>query len=229
VTSYSILRLIQRPGRITGGSITFYPATGPSVDLAGLRDDDPQLYRVRGGQIAMIFQEPMTALSPVHTVGSQLAEALRLHEKVSRAEAWRLGTEMLDRVGLRDPAGRMKAYPFELSGGMRQRVVIAMALITRPQIIIADEPTTALDVTVQAQILELLNELKQDFDTSVLFITHDLGVVAQVADDVAVMQKGRIVERGDVRQVLKSPAHPYTQQLLDSLPESHGCCVEVPA
>ena len=218
VTSYSILRLIQRPGRITGGSITFFPRDGAPVDLVSLRENDPALYRIRGGQISMIFQEPMTALSPVHTVGNQLVEALRLHHRVGKRDARQRATDMLDRVGLRDPAGRMRAYPFELSGGMRQRVVIAMALITHPQVVIADEPTTALDVTVQAQVLRLLDDLKREIGASVLFITHDLGVVAQVADEVAVMQRGTIVETGDVRQVLRRPAHPYTRQLIDSIP-----------
>lgn len=221
VTSFSILRLIQPPGKITGGSIRFYPKHlrgKPAMDLAALPENSDELFGVRGGGIGMIFQEPMTALSPVHTVGNQVMEALRLHEDVTKAEAHRRSVEMLDRVKLTDPSGRMSQYPFELSGGMRQRVVIAMALIARPEILIADEPTTALDVTVQAEILDLINELKRDFQTSVIFITHDLGVVAQIADDVAVMQHGRIVEAGDVRQIIQSPQHPYTQKLMDAMP-----------
>jgi ABC-type dipeptide/oligopeptide/nickel transport system ATPase component len=218
VTSYSLMRLIQPPGRITDGSITLRSGDEEPIDLAALVEHDERLYRIRGGRIAMIFQEPMTALSPVHRIGGQLSEALRLHEKISRKAAWARCTQMLEKVGMPDAAGRMKAYPFELSGGMRQRVVIAMALVTRPEIIIADEPTTALDVTVQAQILDLLNALQQEMGTSVLFITHDLGVVAQVADEVAVMRKGEIVERGDVRSVIMRPSHDYTKQLIASIP-----------
>ncbi len=208
VTSYAAMRLIQPPGRITGGRLWFRPSNGEAVDLATLDAADPRLRRIRGGKISMIFQEPMTALSPVHTVGNQVVEALRLHEKVSRKEAWKRATEMLDRVRLHEPAEAMRKHPFELSGGMRQRVVIAMALITRPEVVIADEPTTALDVTVQAQVLGLLNELKAEMGTSVLFITHDLGVVAQIADDVAVMQRGRVVETGSVRERRERPAAP---------------------
>ena len=218
VTSYSLMRLIQPPGRIVGGSITLYPSDAPPIDVTALSERDKRIYDVRGGRIAMIFQEPMTALSPVHTVGNQLAEALRLHERCSRRAAWTRCTEMLEKVGMPDAAGRMKAHPFELSGGMRQRVVIAMALVTRPEVVIADEPTTALDVTVQAQILDLLNELQDEMGSSVLFITHDLGVVAQVADEVAVMRQGEIVERGNVRRVILTPEHPYTKRLIDSIP-----------
>ncbi|MEM8873589.1 MAG: ABC transporter ATP-binding protein [Planctomycetota bacterium] len=218
VTSYSLMRLIQSPGRIVGGSITLFPKDAPPIDITALREKDPLIYDVRGGRIGMIFQEPMTALSPVHTVGSQLVEALRLHKKIGRRAAWDRCIEMLAQVGMPDPDERMKAYPFELSGGMRQRVVIAMALAARPEVIIADEPTTALDVTVQAQILELLNGLQEQNGTSVLFITHDLGVVAQVADEVSVMRQGEIVERGNVRQVILHPQHDYTRKLIDSIP-----------
>ncbi|HEX8342107.1 MAG TPA: ABC transporter ATP-binding protein, partial [Tepidisphaeraceae bacterium] len=182
VTSYSVLRLIQPPGRIAGGQILFTSKSGKTVDIAGLDARSDELYRIRGGKISMIFQEPMTALSPVHTVGNQVTEAIRLHRNVRQKEADDIAADMLTRVGITDVRRRLKQYPFEFSGGMRQRVVIAMALVCRPEILIADEPTTALDVTVQAQILRLINELREQLNTSVLFITHDLGVVAQVAD-----------------------------------------------
>ena len=219
VTAYSILRLIRRPGRIAGGAIHYHPGgERPSVDIAALGEKDDRLFQIRGGDISMIFQEPMSALSPVHTVGNQICEAILLHQDVSPEEARRLAVAMLGRVGIAGPERRIDQYPHELSGGMRQRVVIAMALVCTPQILIADEPTTALDVTIQAQILRLIKELQEANGASVIFITHDLGVVAQIADDVAVMYLGRIVERGSVRQVLKTPAHPYTVALLQSIP-----------
>jgi ABC-type dipeptide/oligopeptide/nickel transport system ATPase component len=218
VTGYSILRLIQPPGRITGGKILFRSARAGEIDLAALDDRSPTLFKVRGGLISMIFQEPMTALSPVHSVGSQIAEAVLLHQGVPAAEARRLTVEMLKRVGIADAERRFDQYPHELSGGLRQRIVIAMALVCRPELLIADEPTTALDVTIQAQILGLIRTLQREIGCSVLLITHDFGVVAQMADDVAVMQHGRIVEHGTVRAVLKSPQHAYTRALLDALP-----------
>jgi oligopeptide/dipeptide ABC transporter ATP-binding protein len=218
VTSYSILRLIQKPGRIAGGSMVFRPRGGEPVDLASLTESDKRLYLIRGGQIAMIFQEPMTALSPVHTVANQMIEAVRTHQAVSKAEARQRAIDMLARVGIPNPQRRIDQYPFEMSGGMRQRVVIAMAMVCDPQVLIADEPTTALDVTIQAQVMALMKKLQRDMGTSILLITHDLGVVAQMADDVAVMYLGRIVEQGTVRQVLRSPRHPYTMGLLASLP-----------
>ena len=202
VTAYSILRLIQPPGRITGGKILFRSARAGEIDLAALGEKSEALFKVRGGLISMIFQEPMTALSPVHSVGSQIAEAILLHQQVDKAEARRRTVES----------------PHELSGGMRQRVVIAMALVCRPELLIADEPTTALDVTIQAQILGLIKTLQRSLGCSVLLITHDFGVVAQMADDVAVMHHGKIVEHGSVRSVLKNPQHAYTKALLDALP-----------
>ena len=218
VTGYSILRLIQPPGRITGGKILFRSARAGEIDLAALDDRSGTLFKVRGGLISMIFQEPMTALSPVHSVGSQIAEAVLLHQGVPAAEARRLTVEILTRVGIADAEQRFDQYPHELSGGLRQRVVIAMALVCRPELLIADEPTTALDVTIQAQILGLIRTLQREIGCSVLLITHDFGVVAQMADDVAVMQHGRIVEHGTVRAVLKNPQHAYTRALLDALP-----------
>lgn len=218
VTAYSILKLIQSPGKILQGSVTIYPKDEPPVDVVQLHEKDDRLYRVRGGLVSMIFQEPMTALSPVHTVGNQICEAILLHQGVTARRAEQLAIEMLAKVGIPDPASRLSQYPHEFSGGMRQRVVIAMALVCKPDLLIADEPTTALDVTIQAQILQLIKELQTELQTSVLFITHDIGVVAQVADEVCVMYKGRIVERGAIRPTLKKPLHPYTKGLLGAIP-----------
>ena len=221
VTSYSILRLIRPPGRIVGGRIVFHPLKGEPIDIGALDEKSDALYRVRGGHVSMIFQEPMTALSPVHTVGNQICEAILLHQDVSEARAREIAVGMLRKVGIPGAERRVDQYPHEMSGGMRQRVVIAMALVCNPEVLIADEPTTALDVTIQAQILRLIKDLQRESGTSVIFITHDLGVVAQVADDVAVMYLGRVVEKAAVRDVLKKPIHPYTASLLRSLPGSH--------
>ena len=221
VTAYSILRLIQKPGRIVGGRILLFPRGREPIDVAALSEKSELLYQVRGGMVSMIFQEPMTALSPVHTIGNQICEAVLLHQDVDKARAAELATEMLAKVGIPNPQTRLTQYPHEMSGGMRQRVVIAMALVCRPELLIADEPTTALDVTIQAQIMGLLKGLQEELGSSVLLITHDLGVVAQTADDVAVMYLGRIVEHADVRTVLKRPRHPYTAALLRSLPGLH--------
>jgi oligopeptide/dipeptide ABC transporter ATP-binding protein len=221
VTAYSILRLVQKPGRIVGGKILLFPRGGQPIDVAALRDRSDELFRVRGGLVSMIFQEPMTALSPVHTISNQIREAIRLHQDVTKREAEQIALDMLHKVGIPGPEKRLHQYPHEMSGGMRQRVVIAMALACRPELLIADEPTTALDVTIQAQILALLQQLQRDLGTSILLITHDLGVVAQIADEVAVMYLGRIVEHADVRTVLRRPRHPYTAALLRSLPSLH--------
>lgn len=218
VSAFSILRLIRPPGKIMGGKILYQPEEGDVVDIAALKENSDQLFHIRGGEISMIFQEPMTALSPVHTIGNQICEAIRLHQDVSPKDARAKAIDMLGQVGIPGPEKRIDQYPHELSGGMRQRVVIAMALVCDPRVLIADEPTTALDVTIQAQILKLIRNLQREKGVSVLFITHDLGVVAQIADEVAVMYLGRVVEQGTVREVLKNPLHPYTRSLIRSLP-----------
>jgi len=212
LTALSILGLVPKPtGRIQGGQILLN-----GKDLA--QASEVEMNRIRGKEIAMIFQEPMTALNPVIKVGEQIAETIRVHEGVSREVARRRALELLERVGMSNPRQRIDQYPHELSGGMRQRVMIAIALACRPKILIADEPTTALDVTIQAQILALLKELQQEFGMAMILITHDLGVVAQVADRVAVMYAGRIVEDGSAIEVFEQPAHPYTRSLLASIP-----------
>ena len=212
VTSLSILRLIPSPpGAIERGTIEFR-----GRDL--LRLGEREMRSVRGNQISMIFQEPMTSLNPVYTVGAQIVEAIRLHRDVSRGEAWKRAVEMLRLVGLPAPENAARTYPHELSGGMRQRVMIAMALSCEPSLLIADEPTTALDVTIQAQILELLRRLQSTLKMSILLITHDLGVVAEYTSHVLVMYAGRIVESAEVNALFAAPRHPYTRGLLESLP-----------
>jgi len=218
VTAYSILRIVQEPGRITGGRIVLHPKDRTPIDITALDEKAETLFQVRGGYVSMIFQEPMTSLSPVHSIGNQICEAILLHQKVTRRQAEAITVEMLGKVGIPGPAERLRQYPHEMSGGMRQRAVIAMALACRPELLIADEPTTALDVTIQAQVLALIRRLQRDLGTSVLLITHDLGVVAQTADEVAVMYLGRIVEEAPVRALLKDPRHPYTMGLVGSLP-----------
>jgi oligopeptide/dipeptide ABC transporter ATP-binding protein len=210
VTALSLMRLVQPPGRIAGGSIRFN-----NRDLMTL--SEPEMCKVRGAEIALIFQEPMTALNPVFTIGDQIAETLVVHG-ASHRDAMAKAVELLDAVRMPDARSRINDYPHQLSGGMRQRVLIAMALACRPLLVIADEPTTALDVTIQAQILDLLREMKAAFNLSLLLITHDLGVIAGTADRVAVMYAGRIVEQGPVRTIFREPAHPYTRGLLASIP-----------
>jgi oligopeptide/dipeptide ABC transporter ATP-binding protein len=220
VTARSVMQLIQSPpGKIVEGDIFFYRNQGQEVvEITNLDPKGAGMRRIRGGQIAMVFQEPMTSLNPLFTVGSQIAEAVQLHQGVSSKEASDRALEMLDRVRIADPHQRLNEYPHQLSGGMRQRVMIAMALSCNPEILIADEPTTALDVTVQAQILDLMNDLQRDFGSSIILITHNLGVVSQMADFVAVMYLGKIVEYSDVRTVFHNPLHPYTVGLLNSVP-----------
>jgi len=210
VTAFSILRLLQPPGRVTGGTVRF-----EGRDLLTLNESE--MRQVRGARISLIFQEPMTALNPVMRVGDQIAEALTVHGR-SRAEAQARAIELLDAVKIPDAARRVRDYPHQLSGGMRQRAMIAIALACHPPLVIADEPTTALDVTIQAQVLDLLRELKARFNLALLLITHDFGVIAEMADRVAVMYRGRLVEEGPVRQILRAPAHEYTRGLLAAVP-----------
>lgn len=212
VTSLSIMRLIPNPpGRIVGGEILY-----KGEDL--LKLETSRMRAIRGNEISMIFQEPMTSLNPVFTIGNQICEAIQLHQRLSGREARNKAIEMLQIVGIPSPEKRIDDYPHQLSGGMRQRVMIAMALSCNPNILIADEPTTALDVTIQAQILDLLRELQAKVGMAIILITHDLGVVAEVADEVVVMYAGRVVEQGTTREIFSNPKHPYTRGLLNSIP-----------
>jgi oligopeptide/dipeptide ABC transporter ATP-binding protein len=211
ITAMSVMRLIERPGRIVEGKVLL---NGDEL----LHKSEQDMRDVRGGQISMIFQEPMTSLNPVFTCGDQIAEAVQEHTAVSRREAEDRAVEMIRQVGISDAKRRATQYPHEMSGGMRQRVMIAMALSTDPDLLIADEPTTALDVTIQAQILELMRSLREKNRMAIMLITHDLGVVAEMADEVVVMYAGKVVERGDVRTIFSSPHHPYTKGLLNSIP-----------
>jgi peptide/nickel transport system ATP-binding protein/oligopeptide transport system ATP-binding protein len=220
VTAMSIMRLVKYPpGKIVEGQILLYQNGGNRVvDIAALDPRGKVMRHIRGGEISMVFQEPMTSLNPLYTVGAQIAEAVQLHQKVGQKEAMGRALEMLHKVHISDPTRRLRQYPHQLSGGMRQRVMIALALSCNPSILIADEPTTALDVTVQAQILDLMRELQAVFDSSIIIITHNLGVVSQMADHVAVMYLGKIVEYAPVRLLFHQPLHPYTVGLLNSVP-----------
>jgi oligopeptide/dipeptide ABC transporter ATP-binding protein len=212
VTALSILRLVASPpGRIVGGAVRFQ---GKNL----LELSEPEMERIRGNEISMIFQEPMTSLNPLYTVGHQIAEAVALHQGLGKSEAWERAVEMLRRVSIPEPERRAHAYPHQLSGGMRQRVMIAMALSCNPKVLIADEPTTALDVTIQAQILDLMRELRETTGTAIVLITHDMGVVAENADRVVVMYAGRKVEEAPAAELFDNPAHPYTKGLLGSIP-----------
>lgn len=219
VMSLSAMRIVQQPGRIVGGSILWHEQDGEPVDLVQLDPKGPAMRAIRGARIAMIFQEPMTSLSALHTIGNQIGEAIRLHQKVSKAEARNRAIEMLRKVRIPRPESMVDEYPFRLSGGMRQRAMIAMALSCTPALLIADEPTTALDVTTQAQILDLMRELQAELRMGMMFITHDLGVVAEIADEVVVMYLGKVVEHADVRTLFSNPQHPYTRALLRSIPK----------
>lgn len=211
VTSLSIMRLVEAPGWIASGKILFR-----GKDLASL--SDPEMQRIRGDDISMVFQEPMSALNPVYTVGDQVSEVLRVHRKMSRRQAIARTVDLFKMVGIPAPERRVNDYPHNLSGGMRQRVMIAMALANEPDLLILDEPTTALDVTIQAQILELVKNLRRDVNTAVLLITHDIGVIAEMSDEVIVMYGGKVMERATVNQIIKDPKHPYTKGLLASIP-----------
>jgi oligopeptide/dipeptide ABC transporter ATP-binding protein len=218
ITALSVLRLIPRPGQIVDGEILYYPSRGEPVNLTAFKQDSREIIRIRGNEIAMVFQEPMTSLTPVYTIGHQIIEAIMLHQDVDRNEAHKRAVDMISRVGIPDPRQRVDEYPFQLSGGMRQRALIAMALSCNPTCLIADEPTTALDVTIQAQILRLMRELQARMNMSIMMITHDLGVIAEMADSVVVMYLGKIVERGSSRQIFHNPLHPYTKGLLNTVP-----------
>ena len=223
VTARSILGILDKPGVITGGEIMFRyrGRNGGQEEFRDLTEFDPdgsEMRAIRGGEIAYVFQEPMTSFSPVHTVGNQLMEAIMLHRDVDKAEAREMGAEMLRRVGIPLPERRMDEYSFQLSGGLRQRAMIAMALSCSPRILIADEPTTALDVTTQAQILDLMINLQQEQDMAIMLITHDLGVIAEMADYVVVMYLGQVVESAPVDDIFHNPQHPYTRALLESIP-----------
>lgn len=221
VTARSIMRILDRSALIRSGSIEFQ-GRGGTLDLAAMKASDKRLRAVRGNEIGMIFQEPMSSLNPVLTVGHQIAEGLRLHRKISKDAARVEAVRMLRAVGIPSPEERFQSYPHQLSGGMRQRVMIAMALCCDPSLLIADEPTTALDVTIQAQILDLLNDLRDQFGTAILFITHDLGVVANTADDVMVMYLGRVIEHASTEELFANPQHPYTRGLIGSVPAVTG-------
>ena len=218
VTARSILRIVERPGKVESGEIWLTRADGSRLDLAAIDERSAEMSEVRGGEIGYVFQEPMSSLSAFHTIGNQLAEAVRLHKVVSKKEARERAIALLGLVGIPRPAQRVDSYSFELSGGLRQRVMIALALAAEPRILIADEPTTALDVTTQAQILDLIRTIQRGRNLAVILITHDMGVIAEMADSVAVMYLGKIVEAGPVDTIFHAPKHPYTQALLRSIP-----------
>lgn len=225
VAAKSILQIVDRPGRIVGGEILYtYPDASGRLsqrDLLALPYDSAEMRSIRGGEISMIFQEPMSSFSPVHTVGNQLVEAIRLHTDLRGLAAQEAAIEWLTHVGIPNPVQRLSEYPTQLSGGQCQRAMIAMALSTNPRMLIADEPTTALDVTTQAQILNLLQSLQREHGMAMIFITHDLGVIAELADEVAVMYLGKVVEKAPVGELFTNPKHPYTQALLTSMPRLH--------
>jgi len=219
VTVNAVMRLLPRNAILdSGSSMELTRKDGQQVELTHLENRGQEIRAIRGGEIAMIFQEPMASFSPVYTVGNHMVEAIRIHRDMNKREAKAYAIDLLDKVGIANPRQRFNQYPFELSGGMRQRAMIAIALSTGPSLLIADEPTTALDVTIQAQILDLMRQLQDEFDMSIIFITHDLGVISQVADEVVVMYLGQVMERGKVREVIRNPQHPYTQSLLRAIP-----------
>ncbi len=225
ITARAILQIIPPPGKIDEGEILIKTKVGSPdnqeyiLDLAKLHPNDSILQQIRWGEISMVFQEPMTSFSAYHTLGEQMMEALRVHKKVSRQEAKNAAIRMLDRVGIPNASVRVNQYPHEFSGGMRQRAMIGMALICNPSLLIADEPTTSLDVTIQAQMLDLMKDLRRDFGSSIMFITHNLGVIAQIADEVSIMYLGKIVEQGPVRSIFHDHKHPYTSALVEAIPK----------
>jgi peptide/nickel transport system ATP-binding protein len=226
VTAQSILRIVPTPGKIVGGKILYHRRVKDTdtlriedvVDLTAIDPRGKEIRRIRGAEIAMVFQEPMTTLAPVYTIGNQIMEAILLHQDVTKAEAKEKAIDILDRVGMPKPVQTIDMYPHELSGGMRQRGIIAMALSCHPNLLIADEPTTALDVTTEAQILDLMRDLQEELGMAIMYITHDLGIVAEMAEDVVVMYMGKVVEHAAVHDLFHYPAHPYTQALLRSIP-----------
>lgn len=220
VLARSILRIVPSPGKITEGHVTYYHPKYDPIELTALDPTGREIRDIRGADISMVFQEPMASFSPVHTIGNQIGEAIQLHQSVDPDQARQLTLEILQKVGMPKPERNIDRYTFQLSGGMRQRAMIAMALSCRPNLLISDEPTTALDVTTQAQILRLMIELQQEFNMAILFITHDLGVVAQMTDRVFVMYLGEVVESADVVTLFYEPKHPYTQALLRSVPQA---------
>ncbi len=219
VTSLAILQLLAKELYIVGGEILFPGQNGDDrVDIAKLQPKGKKIRKIRGDKIAMIFQEPMSSFSPLHTIGYQIMEVVQLHLNASRGKAREIAIDLLDKVGIGDPERAVNRYPYEFSGGMRQRAMIAKALSCNPAVLIADEPTTALDVTIQAQILRLMRALQEEFGSAIIFISHDLGVMAQMADEVAIMYMGRIVEKSSAREIFKNPQHPYTMNLLAAIP-----------
>ncbi|NMB45502.1 MAG: ABC transporter ATP-binding protein [Firmicutes bacterium] len=219
VTALSIMQLVsQPPGKVEAGTIKYYPENSEMIDILSLHPRSRDMRELRGKELAMIFQEPMTSLNPIYSIGDQIIEKVQVHYPMSRSEAREYAIDMLDKVGIPDPMRRVDEYPHQMSGGMRQRAMIAIALACDPRFLIADEPTTALDVTVQAQILILMQDLQAEFGASIMLVTHDLGVVGEMADEVAVMYMGRIVEHADVKSLFYEPHHPYTRGLLRSIP-----------
>jgi peptide/nickel transport system ATP-binding protein len=223
VTAFSILQLVRKPGKIVSGEILYHRTSNGSgdeiVNITDLEPDSVAMRQIRGGEIAMVFQEPMTSLDPVYTVGDQIIEAITYHQDVGKREARNIAIEMLDRVRMPQPQQAVDRYPHQLSGGMRQRAVIAMALSCHPNLLIADEPTTALDVTTEAQILRLMNDLQDELGMAIMYITHDLGVIAEMVEEAVVMYLGKVVERADVRTLFYDPKHPYLKALLRSIPK----------
>ena len=222
VSAYSILRLLATTARITEGSILYRDGDGKITDITKLKDDGEVIRDIRGDQISMIFQEPMTAFSPVHSINNQISEMLIQHRGMTKAEAKKETVELLRRVGIPDPEKRVDDYTFQYSGGMRQRAMIAMGIACSPRVLIADEPTTALDVTIQAQVLKMIKEMQEQLDLSLILITHDLGVISKMVEHVNVMYLGKVVESAPVREIFKNPKHPYTRNLLKSIPRMTG-------